>query len=76
MAACWWLDAHKPGEAFVVTTAPTGMQVKAILWRYIGRMHEEHNLPGRTNQTEWYLGNELIAVGRKPSDYRTYRRWA
>lgn len=69
----WWLDSHPPGEAFVVTSAPTGQQVKAILWREIGRRHKEANLPGRTNQTEWFIDmeghTELVAFGRKPNDY-------
>jgi len=65
----WWIDAHPPGEAFVVTSAPTGVQVKAILWREITRMHSALELPGRTNQVEWYLGDELVAFGRKPSEY-------
>jgi hypothetical protein len=26
--ACWWIDAHPPGEAFVVTTAPTTRRSK------------------------------------------------
>lgn len=69
LLSCWWLDSHPAGEAFVVTTAPTGAQVKAILWRYIGRLHEDHKLPGRTNQTEWYIGSEIVAMGRKPSEY-------
>lgn len=66
---CWWLDTHPAGEAFVVTTAPTAPQVKAILWREINRIHERAGLRGRTNLTEWYLGGELVAYGRKPSDY-------
>ncbi len=65
----WWLDVHPPGEAFVVTTAPTAPQVRAILWREINRAHAKGKLPGRTNQTEWWLGDELVAFGRKPSDY-------
>lgn len=67
--ACWWLDVHPPGSAFVVTTAPTGPQVKAILWRYINQLHTKGNLRGRTNLTEWYIGKELVAYGRKPSEY-------
>lgn len=67
--ACWWLDTHPPGTAFVVTSAPTFPQVRAILWRYIRRMHALGGLPGRVNQTEWHLGDELVAFGRKPSDY-------
>lgn len=69
LVACWWLDIHSPGEAFVVTTAPTFPQVRAILWRYIRRMHAAGGLAGRVNQTEWHLENELVAFGRKPSDY-------
>src|SRR6187397_1038618 len=29
--AGWWIDTHKAGEAFVVTTAPTAPQVRVIL---------------------------------------------
>lgn len=68
---CWWLDTHIPGEAFVVTTAPTAPQVKAILWREINRIHERAGLKGRTNLTEWYMGGEMVAFGRKPSDYNS-----
>jgi len=71
-SVCWWLDCHLPGEAFVVTTAPTAPQVEAILWREINRLHLSAGLPGRTNLTEWYIGRELVAFGRKPSDYNTH----
>lgn len=64
-----WLDMHPPGQAFAVSTAPTDKQVKAILWREIGRMHRAGNLVGRTNLSEWYIGDELVGFGRKPSDY-------
>jgi hypothetical protein len=69
LTACWWLDTHDPGTAFVVTTAPTQPQVEAILWREINRMHQKGDLPGRTNLTEWYMGKELVGLGRKPSEY-------
>jgi hypothetical protein len=64
----WWLDSHPPGEAFVVTTAPTTAQVRAILWRYIRRLHKANKLPGRVNQVEWLIDEELVAFGRKPAD--------
>jgi hypothetical protein len=69
-AACWWLDAHPPGSAFVVTTAPTDTQVKAILWREIQRLHKRGKLLGRiTEDAHWKLDDgELIAYGRKPAD--------
>lgn len=71
--AAWWLVTHKPGEAFVVSSAPTGRQVRTILWREIGRVHAKAKLPGRTNQTEWMMempaGNEeIVAFGMKPDD--------
>nr|AMP54360.1 hypothetical protein [uncultured bacterium] len=72
----WWVDSHPPGESFVVTTAPTAPQVKAILWREINKLHARAGLPGQTNLTEWYLGDEitgepreLVAFGRKPSEH-------
>jgi hypothetical protein len=68
-AVGWWLDVHPPGDAFAVTTAPTDAQVKAILWREINRLHAAAGLRGRTNLSEWYMGNELVALGRKPSDH-------
>jgi hypothetical protein len=69
-AAAWWLDVHPPGSAFVVTTAPTQPQVHAILWREIGKVHRAAALPGRvTLDDQWYIGQELVAFGRKPADY-------
>lgn len=78
--ACWWLDVHPQGEAFVVTTAPTWQQVHAILWREMRKLHRKATLPGRlTLDARWYMGDsarvggtsdeELVAYGRKPSDY-------
>ena len=69
----WWIDSHPPGEAFVVSTAPTFRQVQAVLWREVGKAYRAakahgHELPGRLNQTEWLLGNELVGYGRKPAD--------
>lgn len=80
-SACWWLEAHAPGQAFVVSTAPTGSQVRAILWREVNRAHSRGRrgpegdpepwptLIGRVNQTEWFIGNELVAYGRKPDEH-------
>lgn len=71
-AVVWWIESHLPGEAFAVTTAPTGAQVKAILWREINKAHKRGRLMGRCLTTEWKIGdNELVAFGRKPSDYNT-----
>jgi hypothetical protein len=40
------------------------------LWRYMGNAHRKADLPGRiTLDAKWYIGNELVAYGRKPADY-------
>lgn len=73
LLAAWWIDTHKIGDAFVVTTAPTNDQVRIILWKEIGRAHQRGGLPGRVNQTEWKAFNgekeESVGIGRKPNDY-------
>lgn len=71
---CHWIDTLPPGKGFVVTTAPTVNQVRAILWREIGRAHAFGHLRGRLNQTEWLdhvVGDreELVAFGRKPDEF-------
>lgn len=68
LVTAWWVDAHPDGEAKVVTSAPTDKQVKAILWSEINKMHARLGLRGRTNLSEWYLGNFMAAFGRKPAD--------
>lgn len=71
-AAAKWLDLYDPGEAFVVSTAPTAAQVSAILWREIARAHKKGGLDGRITTAgypQWKIGDELVGYGRKPSDY-------
>jgi len=72
-AIAHWIDTHKAGEAFVVTSAPTAPQIRAILWRELGRAWVAGDLPGRLNQTEWFLDvngkTEMVAMGRKPDEY-------
>lgn len=67
-AAAWWLSCHEPGEAFVVTSAPTFRQVRNILWREINKIHRRAKLPGRTNQVEWHFDQELVGFGVSPAD--------
>lgn len=72
---CWWVNVHKLGDAFLVTSAPSWPQVQAILWREIRRAHRLGKLPGRiTLECQWHMGEgrsdeELIGMGRKPADY-------
>jgi hypothetical protein len=36
----------------------------------MGIAHKKAGLPGRiTLDAKWYIGNELVAYGRKPADY-------
>lgn len=64
----WWCSCHDPGDAFLVSVAPTFHQVKAILWREIQKAHAAGGLPGTLNLTEWKVGAELIGFGRSPAD--------
>lgn len=73
--ADWWIDVHPPGEALVVTTAPTWKQVRAVLWHEMARAHRKGDLRGRlTEACEWKLStgtgpDELVGLGLKPADY-------
>ncbi len=72
--AAHWIASHELGDAFVVSSAPSDRQVKAILWRELARAHRRGALAGRCSSlaAEWYVGargaEELVAFGRKPAD--------
>jgi len=68
--ACWWIDTHEPGEAIVVSTAPTYKQVHAVLWEEIRKHHRRNDLPGTITKTdEWTVRDTLVGMGRKPADH-------
>lgn len=74
--ACWWIESHPPGEAYVVTTAGTWKQVEVVLWKELRRAHAKGKLRGRTNRTEWVCpivggdgkAEEIVAFGHRPAD--------
>ena len=73
--AAWFIDVHPPGDAFIVSTAPTYAQVHAILWEEIrnaAKVAEARGnpLPGRVlGSDQWKLADgTLIGWGRKPAD--------
>lgn len=70
--AAWWIACHEPGEAFVITLAPTGVQVDALLWREMNRLHAGGRLPGKMTTRQWKLeingAPELVGFGRSPAD--------
>lgn len=70
MLACWWIDTHPPGEAIVVSTAPTAKQVSAVLWEEIRKQHGRGDLAGVVNHAdEWKIDGVLVGMGRKPADH-------
>ena len=76
LAAARFLAKYPAGTARVITTAPTMTQVRAVLWNEINQLHanalDENSskiLPGRVNQTEWWIGGYMAGLGRKPADY-------
>lgn len=70
IATLWWLDVHPPGQARVVTTAPTSKQVDAVLWYEINKLHAKLGLRGHCNIREIYYDKQLVAMGRKPPDHQ------
>jgi hypothetical protein len=72
LLAAFWIDVHPPGEALVVTTAPTYDQVHGVIWEEIRKHHRTGKLPGRVMANDrWLLddGRE-VGIGRKPPDHR------
>lgn len=73
--SCWWIAVHPPGEAIVISTAPTYRQVNAILWEEMRKHHRAAEafglpLPGKiTGADVWKLNNgQIVGMGRKPAD--------
>lgn len=70
-AIAHWIETHPIDESFVVSTAPSAPQVKAILWRYLKSIQRKHDLPGYITEgeiPEWKIDGRLVAWGRKPAD--------
>lgn len=72
-AAGWWVDVHPADQTLVATTAPSGDQVKGIIWQELVTVKAGGNsdkpLAGRVNQTNWWNGPHQVGIGRKTSDY-------
>lgn len=70
-AIAWWVDTHPIDDVFVVSTAPSAPQVKAILWRYLKAIRRKAGLPGYITEAEvpeWKIDGALVGWGRKPAD--------
>ncbi|MCH8910924.1 MAG: hypothetical protein IH867_09305 [Chloroflexi bacterium] len=59
----WWLMCHT--DAVVITTAPTGHQVRDILWREIRRAYNENQflIGGNLLRTSLDMGDKHFALG-------------
>lgn len=69
-----WVDTHPIDDVFIVSTAPTAPQVKAILWRYLKQIKRKGDLPGYITEAEipeWKIDGRLVGWGRKPADLST-----
>lgn len=70
----WWLDGAPWGTRRVVTTAPTGDQVKGLLWAEVAKTKYKAGLAGEitglkgSGAVRWYVGDMEVAIGRKPQD--------
>lgn len=64
----WWVNAWPVGSAAAVTTATNFRTVRNQLWPHVRRLKDRHGLPGRMNQTEWWIGEELVAWGFSAAD--------
>lgn len=59
----WWIHTRRP--AMIITTAPTGRQVKTLLWREVRKLQKraKRRLPGRLLQTQLHLADDWWAMG-------------
>lgn len=65
----WWVAVHEPGSAIAVTTATAWKQVQKQLWPHILRVADRHELPGKRNQTDWYINKQPVAYGFAQNKY-------
>ncbi len=66
----WWVCTRPPEDTLVLFTAPTFSQVWSIIGKELGILHARASLPGRllNKNTEWWIGEILVAQGLKPDD--------
>jgi hypothetical protein len=78
-AIAHWVDTHPIDDVFIVSTAPSAPQVKAILWRYLKSIKRRAGLPGYITEAEvpeWKIDGRLVGWGRKPADLTSHEEAA
>lgn len=73
MIGAWWIAGAPPGERWLVTSAPSERQIRALLWRELARAHHRHGLAGSIAGVQWHVGpsggRTMVGIGMKPQDY-------
>lgn len=69
----WWLDTHPPQDVFVVFTAPSASQVKAVIGRYLPPILLQLGTGYRVlgNMEVKAPDGSLVGFGRKPADHQS-----
>lgn len=59
----WWICTREP--ALVISTAPTGRQVRGLLWREIKKLWKRarRKLPGKPLTEKWEIAADRLAIG-------------
>jgi hypothetical protein len=69
----WWIAGAPAGERWLVTSAPSERQIRALLWRELARAHHRHGLQGSIAGVQWHVGpaggRTMVGIGMKPQDY-------
>lgn len=58
----WWMYCNGPNTK-AITTAPTGRQVRELLWREIRARHRISSLPGKCLTVKLDIGEDRFAIG-------------
>lgn len=76
--ACWWIDTHPVGSAYVISTAPSRQQVHSVLWEEMRNIHQKAELQGEIQTSDkWIIRNsegvlKEVGIGRRPADHQPY----
>lgn len=71
--ACWWIDTHPLGEAYVISTAPSRQQVHSVLWEAMRTIHSKADLPGEIQISDrWVIDGKEVGIGRRPADHQPH----
>ena len=76
--ACWWIDTHPVGTAYVISTAPSRQQVHSVLWEEMRNIHTKAKLQGEIQVSDkWNIQipgqkQKEVGIGRRPADHQPH----